>query len=104
MANPKEPFIPASDRPDLQSIIANPEIFKFRKDYFKEYKEFYKEYAKDIKEYAYEKDPRTELQYGPVNPGDPVEGGFAQLVAHVGGLHKKIDDLANQIAELKKSK
>ncbi len=124
MANPKEPFIPQSDRPDvkidpdkavseltvrdLQSILGSNEILKFRKDSFKEWKETYKEYLKDyIKEYAYEKDFRIELQNYPsipVNPGDPFATGINQLAAHIGGLHKKIDELADQVAELKKSK
>jgi hypothetical protein len=33
---------------------------------------------------------------------DAGVNGFTRLVEHVGGLHKKIDELANQIAELKK--
>lgn len=119
MANTKEPFIPQSDRPDvkidlnksvseltvrdLHSILAAPEYLKFRKDSYKEYKEFYKEYAKDyIKEHAYEK--FYDLQSFPGDPGGPVEGGIAGLVAHVGGLHKKIDELSNRVTELAKKK
>jgi hypothetical protein len=125
MANPKEPFIPQADRPavaidpnksvseltvrDLQTIVGQPQILKFQKDYdkfYKEYfKEYYKEYAKDFKEYAYEKDPRIETIFTiPTQGGDPGPEGIAQLVAHVGGLHKKIDELTDQIAQLKKSK
>lgn len=121
MANPKEPFIPQADRPavtidpdksvgeltvrDLHTILNKPQILKFQKDYDKWYKEYFKEYAKDYKEYAYEKDPRIETIFTiPTQGGDPGPAGIAQLVEHVGGLHKKIDELTDQIAQLKKSK
>jgi hypothetical protein len=115
MANEKEPFIPKGDRPavkpdldkpvseltvrDLHTILSPNYIIKARKDF---YKEGFKEYFKDFKEYEYEKDPRIEIY----RPGGPIEEPFSitQLVEHVGGLHKKIDQLTNQIAELKKSK
>jgi hypothetical protein len=121
MANPKEPFIPQSDRPDvkldpdksvgeltvrdLQSIVAGSLVYKYwEKSWDKTWdKPSDKYFTKDIKEYAYEKDPRIET-YLAASPADPGASGVAQLIAHVGGLHKKIDELSNQIAELKKSK
>lgn len=120
MADPKQPFIPQSDRPavtidpnksvseltvrDLQTIMAQPQLLKVQKDYDKWYKEYFKEYAKDFKEYAYEKDYRWETILAQVPVGDPGQAGIAQLINHVGGLSQKIDDLTNQLAQLKQSK
>lgn len=115
MANPKEPFISKGDRPDvkidpdkplsnltvrdLHSILGGSEIYKFRKDKDLEKFSSWKEYWK---EYAYEKSPYTETFA--THPSDPGQTGIAVLAEHIGGLHKKIDELANQIAELKKSR
>jgi hypothetical protein len=117
MANPKEPFIPQSERPavkidpdksvgeltvrDLQTILGGSEIYKVRKD--KDFDKYGKDY---LKEHEYDKyfieKYAIEIQVQQGNPGYPAAGGINQLVEHVGGLHKKIDDLSNQIAELKK--
>ena len=106
-----EPFIPKSDRPDLkvdpekslgeltvlelQTILSGPEVYKFRKD--KEHFLGEKLQKEVLKEHYYDK-------FTDRYEAEPGGSGMAQLLEHVGGLHKKIDDLADQVAELKKSK
>jgi hypothetical protein len=119
MAKPKEPFIGQGDRPDvkidpdksvsdltvrdLQSILGVSDriIIKDKKD--KDLDKYsWKEWWK---EYAYEKPPSEKGGYPDFTPfADPARAGTAGLAEHIGGLHKKIDDLADQIAELKKSR
>ena len=62
---------------------------------------------KEHKVEKFEKNEKVEVEHIPGQPGhggDPEPFGIAQLAEHIGGLHKKIDDLTNQIAEMKKTK
>jgi len=84
---------------------------KFEKSEFKDHKFEKFEHKEIIKEIKYEK---LELEGGvlkqtfepgpdPTQQIDPaIQAGLAQLVQTVGGLAKRVDELANQMAELQK--
>lgn len=66
-----------------------------------------KEPYKDLKLEKIEQDPIGKLQFepgpDPTKLGDPaVLAGLNQIIQTVGGLTKRVDDLANQVAELQK--
>ena len=108
-AKAKEPFIPQSDRPDvkidpdklvseltvrdLRTIFGDVAVLKSHVDVG-----IGKNQLGNEKGYS-TKDERAEGTVGGI--GD-AGSGFTRLVEHLGGLHKKIDELADQIAELKK--
>ena len=130
MPEQKEPFVPKGDRPDvklpdpdqpigelrvrdLQAIIGSAAIKKIEikepiKD-FKHEKWEIKEPFKDLKLEKLEHDPIVKQQFepgpDPTQLGDPaILAGLNQIIQTVGGLTKRVDDLANQVAELKKGK
>jgi hypothetical protein len=130
MAEPKEPFIGQSDRPevkidpekpigelrvrDLQLLLGidltkttisehRPKLIKPEKLEWKEHKpEKYEKH--EWKEFKVEKaEFDIYISYDPSWPGpDPRSGGLAQLTELIGKLDKRIDELSNQIEALKK--
>jgi hypothetical protein len=130
MADKKEPFVPQSDRPDVQidpskrvsdltvrdiQIIFGgsplgppgpppgpgplPPYKPFARDIVDKFihKDVYKIEKIEHKDWIFE--VYTWPQAGP----DPT-AGIAQLINLVGGLDKRIGDLADQLAEMNKSK
>jgi hypothetical protein len=117
---------------DLQAILGSQVIkkveikepikdFKFEKleikEPFKDFKDHkhekweIKEPIKDLKDHKYEKIELEPITKGAApEPGpDPTKfvdptilAGLDQLIQTVGGLNKRVDDLANQVAELQK--
>ncbi|MGC1362944.1 MAG: hypothetical protein WA419_16990 [Silvibacterium sp.] len=125
MADKKEPFVPQSDRPDvkidpnkrvsdltvrdLQLIIAPPpgpsgmgHPRPYKPFVWDIVDKFVHKDANKIEKIEH-KDWILEVYTWPQAGPDP-EAGIAQLVSLVGGLDKRIDDLADQIAEMNKTK
>ncbi len=141
MPEPKEPYVPKEDRPDvklpdpdkpiselrvrdLQAIIGSATLKKIEikepikdfkhekweiKEPFKDFKDHkhekweIKEHIKDLKSEKLEHDPIVkafDLGPDPSQLGDPAVLG--QIAEAIGGLTKRVSDLANQVAELQK--
>ena len=128
MPTKKEPFVAQGDRPevkidpdksladyrvrDLATIIGSAVLKpKFEKPEFKELKiEKYEKHEKfehkEIKFEKFEKHEKSEIDvytFDPTNiPGPDPTGGLTQIIDAVAGLAKRVDQLANQLAELQK--
>src|SRR5215813_9734367 len=76
------------------------------KEPFKDYKDHKPEHGKEFKLEKIEVDPlKQTFEPGPdpTQLGDPaVLAGLTQIIETVGGLTKRVDELANQVAELQK--
>ena len=76
------------------------------KEPFKDFKDHKPEHGKEFKLEKIEVDPlKQQFEPGidPTQMGDPaVLAGLNQIIQTVGGLTKRVDDLANQVAELQK--
>jgi hypothetical protein len=89
-----------------QAEIKDYKLEKVEKLEVKELKHEKVEHHKEYKVEKLEKNERVEVYIPnqPGNEGDPEPLGITQLAEHIGGLHKKIDDLTSQFAEFKKTK
>src|SRR5262245_48314546 len=109
---------PIKDFKNEKLEIKDKEIFKDFKDHkhekwehkepFKDYKDHKPEHGKEFKLEKIEVDPlKQTFEPGPdpTQLGDPaVLAGLTQIIETVGGLTKRVDELANQVAELQKQK
>lgn len=89
---------------------------KDQKPEYKEFKHEYKEFKNELKEHKIEKleqkaevhklEVPDKLIFEPIpDPTigiDPATGGIARIAEEIAGLTKRVDQLANQVAELEK--